>query len=830
MTDAIAEASALEAPIRKTGLPPNARKNLAIILVSTFEPHDETPKPRIRKALPHPPSLPSPNRSRASTPVAVSSPASPMPVASATEQRRLKPTDKSYIKIAQIVAEQMIFSTFTSFNDLRMPLDAENARRPSPQLESLEAFRAVTKEMYPDSQYCDLLKYASIPDPDLSQMNKNQPRPHPRRTIGAGGQSGEGGPPGVFNLRTPHVRVRRNDGLLDVLPPAIAFWETLGLAPTSGPKNVMSYCILPGNQDLKPQLMAFMDSLGATYESCKLGSHFRGEGRDGVYYVSPQRETYALDDMIAAYRTFFVKFGKLLAETNAAKGTRPKEGYESTPVDAFVIYVFNPYDDPNAIKELCIAFWLMYQSYSQAPQPSSHESTKPDIVLQVLPMSCIASSSLVVPETSKMQRLAREVYDRCPPAISNEDKSRLKIYSGPSIQLEEPVPKVITFKTTADTPSDLLHDPSHIHVGYARSESGNWVTAAWTDSIGKYQATASYCLLGNRAFLDVAREIWQTTLEIMQARKVTWRIAIARVGVPDREELDAWTAQVTSPSPLQVITFLISVDPNPPVSMFPKNLPVPTTQTIIRTPVGTPQSGISPDTNLVSTPAATPSEALQETLTNDPDAHLVDVTDDTYAVIIGHRVNTSPNLSEFRPSMSSGFMIKPNASNTAAPPFTDKMDEHRPNGGLSYAAVHLLSIWTSGRTNNTTNPSPPSSQSSSTSAAIPASAQTPTPPQLQNSSSTLSTTSDSAPPSSPATTAAPSVAHHAGQIGGSGSLLLKTATDGLLRETMGTYRNLATLARLRGLRGTSGAANEALPWHLLVAARGVDGLERVMGL
>jgi len=830
MTQAIAETSTLETPVRKAILPPMAKKNLAIILVSTFEPHDEPPKPRARKLLSHPLPLPSPpNRSRASTPITVTSPASPIPVVTATEQRRLKPTDKSYIKIAQIVAEQIIFATFTSF-DGRKPLDAEDARHSNPQLESLEAFRAVTKEMYPDSQYCDLLKYASIHDPDPAQINKNQPRPHPRRTIGSSGQSGEGGPPGVFNLRTPHVRVRRNDGLLDLLPPAIAFWETLGLAPTSGPKNVMSYCILPGNQDLKPQLMAFMDSLGATYESCKLGCHFRGECRDGVYYISPQKESYALDDMTTAYRTIFAKFGKLLAETNAAKGTRAKEGYDSTPVDSFVVYVFNPYDDPNAIKELCIAFWLMYQSYSQTSQSSSSDNPKPDIVLQILPMSCIASSSLVVPETSKMQRLAREVYDRCPPAVLNEDKSRLKIYSGPSTQLEEPVPKVINFKMTPEPPSDLLHDPSHIHVGYSLSESGNWITAAWTDSIGKYQATASYCLLGNRVFLDVAREIWQTTLEIMQARKVTWRISIARVGVPDREEIDAWAAQATSPSPLQVFTFLIFVDPNPPVSMFPKNLSVPAAQITTRTPVGTPQSGISPDTNLASTPAATPSEALQETLINDPDAHLVDVTDDTYAIIIGHRVNTSPNVSEYRPSMSSGFIVRPNALNAIAPPFTDRLDEYRTSSHLSYAAVHLLSIWTSGRTSSTSNPSPTSSQSSQTGAPTSTALPTPTAPQLQTSSSNSSALSDTLPPPSPATTGAPSSAHHAGQLGGSGNMLPKTTTDGLLRETMSTYRNLATLARLRGLKGASGGANETLPWHLLVAARGAEGLELVMGL
>lgn len=825
LKDAINTTVSLETRAKQRGLQAaNARRDLARFLLSTF---GHTVTHTVQKARKAMPALSPTNRSRASSPAVASSRSSPAPVV-VSEQKRLKTTNKDYIKIAQIAAEQIIFSTLRSSNASFAVSKPVDFGYDNPLTAPLETVRAVINETFQDSQVCDLMKYASIQDPDPKQLSKNQPRPLPARANTGTSQAGETGQPVVVNLRAPHIRIRRNDALLDVLPPATAFWETLGLAPTSGPKNVMYYCLLPGNQGLKPQLMAFMESLGATYESCKLGSHLRGECRDGILYVNQQKsiESYALDDMLTAYRTCLSKFGALLAETKGARGIRAGEGYDSTPVDTFVIYVFNPFDDPSAVKELCVAFWGMYLKYSQVAVPADAKRPRPDIVLQILPISCIASSSLVAHETSMMQKLAREVYDRCPPAVPNEEKSKLRIYSGPSIQLEESLPKQIQFKLSAEAPSDPLHDPSQIHVGYARA--GNWATAAWTDNAGRYQATASYCLHGSRTFFEVAREIWQTTLEIISGRKATWRISIARAGIPEREEQDAWMAQTTTtPSGFQIILFLVLVDPTPPVALLPKNLSIPTAQSgAPRTPVGTPQSGISPDTNQVGTPAATPSEVIQETLANDPDAHLVDVTDETYAVILGHRVNTSPSINDYRPSMSSGFMIRPN---TGASPWNTEFDEGNEKTKMDYIAVHLLWIWMSNRTaNSTTNPSPTSSQQSAPSSQ-PSSTSTPAPPPLQTSTSTPSSLSDAMsniPPPSPAT----AVSQQAGQLGGSANLWPKQALDGLLRDTMGTYRNLAVLARVKGLRGVRAVGEGSLPWHILVSMRGVEGLEGAMGL
>jgi mediator of RNA polymerase II transcription subunit 13 len=305
----------------------------------------------------------------------------------------------------------------------------------------------------------------------------------------------------------------------------------------------MAFCIYPSNDDLQDQVSLFLDALGSTYESSRLGSHIRltqlGRFSRGLVPVPfPDRSTF--QDAVRSIRQMCVELGKILRSTNwqAAKSSGPEE-FSHIDIDNLVIYMVNPFGTGRGISELSSAFWMLYQIYVvQAPNPHGLQQDKPDIVLQILPIEHIAlSSTVVIPEPIFLQKLAREVYDRCPPAKAETAPSALKISSGSSIQLEQTPHKSIQFKLVADPPSDIMHENSHFHLGYAKSANGEWITAAWTDNAGRYQATVSYCTLG-RTFFEVAREIWQTSLEVMLGRRVLWRFCIAKVGTMEREELD----------------------------------------------------------------------------------------------------------------------------------------------------------------------------------------------------------------------------------------------------------------------------------------------------
>ncbi|OMP88583.1 Mediator of RNA polymerase II transcription subunit 13 [Diplodia seriata] len=589
---------------------------------------------------------------------------------------------KEIINITQMLADQIIHSTLDLISG-----DGESNQTCSRsqtgalrKLAPIQTIHNAVKDLFQQTSECDMLKYASIQDvmPESAAAKQAQQKSAQRRTTTADPHANM-----FFPISTPHVRLRRGEDTWDVLPPALSFWESLGLSPTSGPKNVMAYCVHPSSDQLSEPITSFLDNISMAYESSKFGTHIRGpdiEHLSNGGLVPAPINTHDGDHWkpttqgcLQSIRDTCSSLGRHLSRINFKKVTKPED---SSQPDAIVVYLVNPFSDPHNLWQLCSAFWALFQAYLPSPSSRVVDDSRPELVLQLVPVKCIASfEAPVVLEPGLLARLAREVYDRCPPKEPSVDHTALSIYSAPSIQLEETLPKSIPFRVTAEPPSDLLHENSYIHVGYAVSVDGSWLTVAWTDNPGKHQATASYCL-NNRSFVEVAREIHQTSLEIMSARRVTWRLCIARAGVMERDEQDAWQALVTSPCPLVIGTALISVEPNPPFSIT-SSLPTlasaaaanqnPSTAAGVSTPGGsTPQPGVSPDAHGGFTPAATPSDYANTSSAapptadpaSDPDARLVDVTDESWGVILQHRLHNSNSTTEFRPALASGYLVK----------------------------------------------------------------------------------------------------------------------------------------------------------------------------
>ncbi|KAF2139353.1 uncharacterized protein K452DRAFT_360587 [Aplosporella prunicola CBS 121167] len=783
---------------------------------------------------------------------------------------------KEIITITQLLADQVISTTLDLLPEDN---DAEfvDLTQPSGEVrDQMQAVQSAIKELFPQGSECNLLGYAQIQDvmPEPTTSSKAQPKPVPRRNNPAADPHAQM----FFPMATPHVRLRRGEDMWDVLPPALSFWEPLGLAPTGGPKNVLAYCITPWSDQLNGPLESFLDNVGMSYESCKFGMHTRPPADDdfpsGVVHaeidnvVSPTFQT-----CLRAMRDACARLGRCLSGLNLKEWyAKPDEAPPSWNIDALVVYIINPFTDPHSIWQLCSAFWTLFHIYASTSSAKATDESKPDVVLQLVPIKYVASfDSPVVLEPAVLNRLAREVYDRCPPKAPNDDHSALSIYSAPSIQLEEMLPKQIPFRITVEPPSDLLHENSYIHVGYAVSFDGAWLTAAWTDNPGKHQATVSYYLV-NRSFAEVAREIYQTSLEIMQSRRVTWRLCIARAGVMEREEMDAWTALANSPCHLTIGTALVSIDPNPSFKIT-STLPSPTAPTTtqpnsavppnnlgVSTPGTTPQAGVSPsgDTQHGFTPAAaTPGESNPPAAitdpSQDPDARLVDVTDESWGVILSHRLHNSNSSVEFRPALASGYLVKRGAADSTittssnsgqhgagnssgggtlgsgrAPTINtnDTCAPDTPRGPIA-VGVNLLWIGATGGANARAaaninlNMNPDSATASNTPGGVPSGSM-----GMGMGMGMMGSGSGT-----PGVGGAAGMGVGAGPPPGAGAPLTphpqaaRSTYDGVLREFLVTYRGLGLLARLKGMRGTRGGA---VPWHVCAAVRGVKGLERCL--
>jgi mediator of RNA polymerase II transcription subunit 13 len=710
---------------------------------------------------------------------------------------------KDSIAITQIVTDQIVSATLDVLGEDLHTKEQSDSRVPA------EArCHTVIRKVFPAAADCDLPTLAGVHEvfQDYAALAKAQQRPPARKTDGAATTGSH-----LYQINAPFLRVRRAETHWDLLPPAIAFWEPLGLSPISPPKNIVTFCVYPHSDALRPCLENFLLNLQLAYDGCKLGSHSRVETvvefEGGLV---PVRATTAITprETFKLLKETCVQLGKLLALQHA----KLREQQDST-IDAFVIYMIEPFGGPSALWELCSAFWALFQAYGKGPPGRPDQPQKPDLVLQVVPIKYIASfDKPVIQDPSTYFNLAREVYDRCPPSAPSGDKTSLSIYTAPAFHLEETLPRNIPFKLISEPAQDLLRENTYMHLGYATSLDGTWVTAAWTDSCGKSQAVVSYHL-GTRIFREVAKEIWQTTIDILQSRRVNWRVCIAKAGVLEREELETWVFLISCPTQINVfVTLLTAVDADPPYKFTPT---MPTTSTTAsgsaNTPGSTPQAGVSPsDPGPGLTPAATPSADPSATdPAADPEARLIDVTDETWGVILAHRLHNSHSTTQFSPALISGLLVKRGetlqTSNSIPHPIPD------PEPGPIVVAVNFLWIGAVGSTRAASSPFPPTPTSATSSSS--SSSDLPSPGGLPN---PYASSGSQSPEGQRSTTS----------LMWTPTPQTRTTAEGLLKEVLGQFRALGLLAKLRGMRGTRGGA---VPWHVVAAKRGVEGLSRVTG-
>ncbi|KAF2848675.1 hypothetical protein T440DRAFT_556499 [Plenodomus tracheiphilus IPT5] len=718
---------------------------------------------------------------------------------------------KDSIIITQIVTDQIISATLDILNE-----NAQIDREFSTSVSSETCWHSAIKTIFPEATECTVPALAAINDvfPDFQAQGKGQQRPPPRK-------QNEGTVPGsqIFQINPPFLRVRRADTHWDLLPPAVAFWEHLGLSPASPPKNIVTFCIYPHSESLRPCLEGFLLNLQLAYDSCKLGSHSRVETVvefEGGLVPCKLTDSTSDRDVFRAFKDTCVQLGKLLAIQH------PKiQEQQEAKIDAFVIYMVDPFGSPSALWELCQSFWALFQAYGQGPPGRPDQSQKPDLVLQVVPMKYIASfEAPVILDPSTYINLAREVYDRCPPSAPSGDKTCLSIYTAPAFQLEETIPRSIPFKLLSEPPQDLLRENCYMHLGYAISLDGLWITAAWTDTCGKSQTVVSYHL-GTRMFIEIAKEIWQTTIEILQSRRVHWRVCIAKAGVMDREELETWVLLISYPAQLNLFITLLTVDTDAPFKFTPA-VPASQPQPGTATPGSTPQPTVSPDPAAGLTPVATPSATdPSQDPSQDPEARLIDVTDETWGITLAHRLHNSNSTNHFSPALISGLLVKRGISFATSHSVSHPIPDPEP--GPIVIAVNILWIGAVGtnttpptNTNSTRNNSPFPPTSSTT--------DTGTPSASSPASSYAGSSTTSAPPS-------PSPVADAAGPRSTSSLMwtptpqTRSTAENLLKEILGQFRALGLLAKLRGMRGSR---HGSVPWHIVAAKRGVGGLEKVM--
>ncbi|GAB1194947.1 hypothetical protein APSETT444_004199 [Aspergillus pseudonomiae] len=536
----------------------------------------------------------------------------------------------------------------------------------------------------------------------ISLQDNERASPAPNGTVARQpSQRKETGKGSITKLSPPHLRVRRGKEYLEALPPAISFWETFGLEPADGPKDISAYCIHP--QIAADAANVFLERLGLLYASCNLGKHVRGCRSSAFEWGLCPWDVGPLDtaQFLPAMQSLKVICEEL--------GTALLKGSPSN--DSLVIYIINPFAHASALVDICSAFWCLFQKYITDTGKQQARQLN-EVVLQIIPISFIMSTgSVVVPPQTQYLNLALEIYSRCPPKALQSSL----VNCAPPVLLAEPLPRTISFRLASEKTSPL-QEGKCLHIAYSKSQDQRWISVAWSDNSGALQRTISYNLRYRnasavRSISDVRSEIWVATKDIVDRIQARWKVFVVSTEPVDQDEVDGKDVtkmSYTSSTPVAT--------PNASGNVFSPDQ---------WGTAPTPPSGGNAPAN-----ASTPTEP---TLEAESESVLTDICDESWGVVLSHRLNNSPHLTEYRPALASGYLLRRKGD-------TD---------GDGVYAMTLNLIYT----------------------------------QRPSSCETI------------------------------------------LRETLGMYRDLGTLARARGTRTVQ---RNTLPWHIATAVRAQEMLSHVL--
>ncbi|OLN85226.1 Mediator of RNA polymerase II transcription subunit 13 [Colletotrichum chlorophyti] len=582
--------------------------------------------------------------------------------------------DEDLITIAQIVTEQASTGILkvrdAHASTLNTAIVSESRRQLSSlSRNALQTLRQVIPAGLGDFKSCNFRGVVDVPDvPLLGPPNRLHTRPaNPREN------AEPPKPNNLFQIPAPHMELRRAEARLSVLPASIQFWESLGLGPAQGTKDVNVVCVFPHWDGMMEIAAAFLDRMRNVYELLKLGSF---ERLPSSAKVADGLVPFEADKIATSPGTVSPHIVAGLADRMEALN----QGLLS--VDAaqknFLIYFVYPPDHPGSIVEACTAFQQLFEMYRRS-LIDRRQTPVNELVLQLVPLDFLTSpAGMVEPTPSETMRLAIETYDRC------------TLFGGPmpspAIMLEQALPRGIDFKLTNTSSSSLMHENTCIHIAYAQSIDERWITAAWTDNRGCQQMAVSYNL-GRKgkplstSLNDVCHEIWETTHDLISKWKVHWRVVISKCGFMDAQEIAFWQGLAQTESAATVSLTLISVDTNPSLQLIPPAIKVAVTasSTFYSTPVSTPQASIlSPEqsgtpvtpmkdnpANAV-TPGGTPGDGAAEPA--EGDAILLDVTDQTWGAVLAHRLSNSSSPGELNPALISGYLVKRGGTKLEDPP------------------------------------------------------------------------------------------------------------------------------------------------------------------
>lgn len=449
-----------------------------------------------------------------------------------------------------------------------------------------------------------------------------------------------------------NVKVCLSQGDSDIVADVsiLKHWQTVGLQPLNGTKDVLAICLHPESENYKSGCETFLARMLQTWDSCNLGAHheasLKGLTQTGTVAWSDSNEL----------NSFCRHVGEVLAA----------EGHETCTI----IYMIIPNDDMSWCMKLCDAFVELFDALADQRQPDTG-----DIVLQLVPASfVVASNTIVVPAEESYVDLALEVYHRIPPLEEVVDG----MIWAPPLRVEESILPEFTFEMNAKSVSPLKKYGDSFHMSYGLTQDRKWLVTSWCDSTGNITNTVPYRIWNDEteAFVSlqsIYRHMLDASVGFANSQRERWWLAITKSDLYNYKELQDWITVIgkfMEDQKLLSRIVLLNVELSPRVDVLGSTVSTKNlygnpnnAQNTLHTPVSTPQAFSTTSPGVPVTPGAvqigapTPPETTFEH-GFDNDVVLKDLTEDVWMITLPFGTNQSHSMHEIRPALASGMLLK----------------------------------------------------------------------------------------------------------------------------------------------------------------------------
>ncbi|KAL9014680.1 MAG: hypothetical protein Q9173_000676 [Seirophora scorigena] len=536
--------------------------------------------------------------------------------------------DQDFIQIAQLVGDQRVLrQSFTDASSDFVHSEEDVYSVATPE-DLSDAMKGVLSEVFPNTQQHDLKSFTELSlDPKTGDPSKQKPRESMDRErqsplLSRGMKSHD---EFIFEAQPPYLSAKRGEDAIEVLPPALYFWEELGLAPVQQDKDVMAFCVYPENETIREAASDFMAAMENAYQSCRFGRHRCASG-------------------LRKYQDGLVPVPIVSAKPGAVVGSAEIPRMEAHGAD-YVVYMVNPFNNDAMLPQLCAVFLRLFSIYASSMKKPETTPAR-DLVLQVIPLSFLANlDRLTIPPPKAYIKLAFELYSRCSPVQREDEITSSPFTSGSAVRLAKTIPRTIDFRLTPQPPGGLLGVNSSLHLAYSWETDQEWLACAWTDGLGVQQWTAVYCLQQSRpnrwaAFSDTVKEILDTTKDMLHPLSQSWKVYLVKDRELQQREHNIWRHHSASAFKTPITISVLSIDTNPPLAFPPKKpsitFPLPSSTMDTSPAATTPYDQVlTPDQ---PSPTTTHTPTRQTPLASgftdpDPSARLIDVVSETWCLI-----------------------------------------------------------------------------------------------------------------------------------------------------------------------------------------------------